>query len=206
MRPSATHRDAVPTDAPRSAVGPVARRGPSTAGAGTWPRRIVGVDPGLNSTGLVALDFLAPGRAVLVAHRRARTNPRHTLTQRLGTLAGSFREFLDLVVFRRDEARLAFAIEDPTEWGMLTDRPRQFNTAARLGAAFGLLAGMAMVTPGAAVALVPVREWYFRDRGRFMRHDQVAAVLRRSLPVLAPLSEDEVFAGGVAWHVARSVP
>lgn len=184
---------------------------------------VVGIDPSLSATGLVALlASRRPGGPFLdvaVPQRLTVRPPRNgPLGQRLSALWGATYETLDTWL------SLRFGV---TDWWVVSENPMDYTAVpgqrynspeniGKLGAATGVVLEAAWdvlaTIEGGADHLVELgtKAWLPKTRGKrggshFMAHDDVVKLLRRAYPVLAGTTDDETMAAGVALHHARRV-
>ena len=177
------------------------------------PARVVAIDPGSVKTGMVVLEIqpAPPGYVVpdpdavaVLAHHTARPRGGKDFAARMSSLLDLIETWTE--VAWRDWRPDSWCVEDPRDFPVSLLRGR--GTAVSLGAAFGVACVAFSVYVnrcGGDVELVSAREWIPKTRGGKHRnliipmgHKAARAWLRDRWPALAPLTDDETFAAGVA--------
>lgn len=168
---------------------------------------LVGVDPSLTATGLVILE--EEGTTVRLRGRHTvRAPAKGELSERLFELAAEVAHWLDNALPRPG---VVLVMEDPTDF---PGGPRRSaGTAAKLGAAFGVVSVVvrhAARLAAGTVAVYPSQQWIPKQTGRrgggwkyATPHKQVVWALRHLVPELEAATDDEVMAAGVALHHRR---
>ncbi len=175
--------------------------------------RVAAIDPGSVKAGMVVLQiepaepgFIVPDpdHVSVLARQTVRTNRKEHFAVRMSHLLDQTEIWSEGV--RRNWQPELWCIEDPRDFP--TVRLRGRGTAVSLGAAFGVACAAFSVCAnrcGVDVTLVPAQEWLPKTRGGKnnnliipMKHGASRDWLRNRWPALACLTDDEVFASGVA--------
>lgn len=183
---------------------------------GPHPARVAAIDPSSVKAGMVVLQIepSAPGFIVpdpdhvsVLARHTVRTSRKDDFAARMSRLLDQTELWSEDV--RRHWQPELWCIEDPRDFPAAQLRGR--GTAVSLGAAFGVACAAFDVCAsrsGDTVTLVPAQEWIPKTRTKGLLHPMKHAAardwLRARWPALAPLTDDEVFASGVAlWAHTR---
>ncbi len=174
------------------------------------PARVAAIDPGSVKAGMVVLQiqpappgFIVPDPddVAVLARRTARPHSKDGFAVRMSELEGLIEEWAEEV--RRHWHPETWCIEDPRDF--TTKQLRGRGTAVSLGAAFGVACAAFSVCANRCsvdVVLVPAQLWIPKTRtGNFqhpMKHNAARDWLRNRWPALQALTDDEVFASGVA--------
>ena len=181
------------------------------------PARVAAIDPGSVKAGMVVLEirpapagYIVPDPdAVAVLARATARPPGHG-----DDFAFRMFELFDIIQQWAEEAQHdwqpeLWCVEDPRDFPLARHRSR--GAAVSLGAGFGVACAAFSVAAGHCsvdIQLVPAQEWIPKTRtGNLihpMKHAAAREWLRARWPALASLTDDEVFAAGVAlWAHTR---
>lgn len=183
------------------------------------PARVAAIDPGSVKAGMVVLEiqpapagFIVPdpGAVGVLASRTVRKlrvervlpSDENNFANRMAYLFGSISSWAEKI--QQDYNPELWCVEDPrdiTPGKQLRGR----GAIVTLGAAFGVACvafNIFAYRSEVDVTLVPALEWIPKTRTRNlihpMKHKAARAWLRARWPALASLTDDEVFASGVA--------
>jgi hypothetical protein len=187
---------------------------------------LIGVDPSLTGTGLVAMRVelplpladqtwpFHPSRVQLVDRCTVRTAPSMgSLTLRLLHLSDCVAAWVAETLSEVQADHWCVAVEDPTVFTTFRGEKRSQAVLAQTGAAFGC--ALAAVRSSAAVGVpivgIPVTTWYPREKGKRGSHpvkkDWVIAHFRATYkPLLGGLlvkEEDQIMAFAMAAIALR---